>query len=287
MTAVHGGQRLAGDPALRGLRLRARLPEPGEPRVRADDPEQPAERPDPQVRLDMQERQGHVVRVPGLGEQRDEPRERGRRLPREAPERLTPVIGTLPGQQVQHLVGRGRLVAEHVHQRVREDVSPQHPPELRRVGDLLAGDELGDLRHRLVIHPRVAQPREFLRRRKRQRVVDLAEEPLGRQPLLGDHRVLAELGAEDLLGDLPDALLVPALPQRGGRRDRADASRAACRAVSGSWRRPGGAAASPRRCPARRRRCGTRPPPRRRCPRPATARGPRRAAAAGPASCSS
>ena len=224
VTAVHGGQRLAGDPALGGLRLRARLPEPGEPRVRADDPEQPAERPDPQVRLDMQERPGHVVRVPGLREQRDEPRERGRRLLREAPERLTPVVGTLPGQQVQHLAGCGRPVAEHVHQRVREDVSPQHPPEFRRVGDLLAGDELGDLRHRLVVHTRVAQPREFLRRRERKRVVDLAEELLGGQPLLGDHRVLAERGAEDLLGDLPDAFLVPALPQRGGCRDRADVS---------------------------------------------------------------
>ena len=134
VTAVHGGQRLAGDPALRGLRLRAHLPEPGEPRVRADDPEQPAERPDPQVRLDMQERPGHVVRVPGHGEQRDEPRECGRRLPRGAPERLTPGIGALPGQQIQHLAGGGRFVAEHVHQRVREDVSPQHPPQLRRVG---------------------------------------------------------------------------------------------------------------------------------------------------------
>ena len=174
------------------------------------------------MRLDVQERQGHVVRVPGLGKQRHEPRQRGRRLPREAPERLAPVVGTLAGQQVQHLIGRGRPVAEHVHQRVRQDVRPQHPPELRRVRDLLTGDELDDLRHRLLVHPRIAQHRELLRRRKRKRVVDLPEEPLRRQPLLGDHRVLAELDPEDLLGDLPDALLVPALPQRGGRRHRAD-----------------------------------------------------------------
>ena len=162
------------------------------------------------------------VRVPGLGKQRDEPRQRGRRLPGEAPERLTPVVGTLAGQQVQYLVGRGWPIAEHVHQRMHQDVRPQHPPELRRVRHLLPGDELDDLRYRLAVHPRVAEHRELLRRRKRQRVVDIPEERLRPQPLLGDHRVLAELDPEDLLGDLPDALLVPALTERGGRRDRAD-----------------------------------------------------------------
>jgi len=93
--------------------------------------------------------------------------EEAAKVPRESPERLAPVVGTLPGQQVQHLIGRGRLVAEHVHQRVRQDVRPQHPPELRRVCDLLTGDELDDLRHRLLVHPRIAQHRELLRRRER------------------------------------------------------------------------------------------------------------------------
>jgi hypothetical protein len=106
----------------------------------------------------MQERPGHVVWVPGLGEQRHESHERGRCLLREAPERLTPDIGTLPGQEVQHLAGCRRLVAEHVHQRVGKDVSPQHPPEFRRAGGLLTGNEFGDPRHRLVVHTRVASP---------------------------------------------------------------------------------------------------------------------------------
>ena len=52
------------------------------------------------------------------------------------------------------------------------------------------------------------------------------------------------------------------------------------------WQRRAGAAASRRRCPARRRSCGTRPPPHSGRRRPATAAGRRRAEAAGRASCS-
>ena len=81
--AVHRGQRLARHAAGRWSRVvRVGLPVPAERRARSlTAAEQPAQRPDPQVGLDVQERPGRVVRVRGPRQQRDEPRQgRGRRL---------------------------------------------------------------------------------------------------------------------------------------------------------------------------------------------------------------
>ena len=101
-------------------------------------------------------------------------------------------------------------------------MATQHTPQFGRGESLLAGDGLSDRGHRLVVDSRVPEAPQFLRRGQRQAVIDRVEELLGRQPLLGDHRALRELGAENLLGDLPDLGLVTARTQRRRGRDRAD-----------------------------------------------------------------
>ena len=87
-----------------------------------------------------------------------------------------------------------------------EDVPAEHLAELFRRAAGLPGDQLGDPLHGGRIEPRVREGGQVLRVRQRQAVVDRAEEVAGRLPVLADHRVAGERGAEDLLGDVADRL---------------------------------------------------------------------------------
>ena len=129
--AVDGGQRLARRAAEGGLGLGCGLPVPAERRPVADQPHDPAQRPDPQVGLDVQERASpsgaRAIDSSAANRARAAATACG-----DCRERRAPAIGPLAGQVLEDLVRGRRLVAEDLDQRVGEDVPAQHPAELFR-----------------------------------------------------------------------------------------------------------------------------------------------------------
>ena len=123
VTAVHGGQHVARRPAEGGLRLRRRFPVPAEGGPVADQPDDPAQRPEPQVGLDVQERP--VAGGAGVREERGEPGERDGRRAGVLPERRPPRVRATARQVFEDLVRCRRVVAEDPDERVGEDVAAQ------------------------------------------------------------------------------------------------------------------------------------------------------------------